>query len=96
MSHAATDFVPLNIAVLTVSDTRNEETDTSGRSLVDNLQSAGHHLVEKQIVIDDKYDIPASAAVATVRASLGNILFPSEGNTTVAPVSGGNIKIRLI
>lgn len=57
MSHAATDFVPLNIAVLTVSDTRNEETDTSGRSLVDNLQSAGHHLVEKQIVIDDKYDI---------------------------------------
>ena len=59
MSHAATDFVPLNIAVLTVSDTRNEETDTAGRSLVDNLQSAGHHLVEKQIVIDDKYDIRA-------------------------------------
>ena len=59
MSHAATEFVPLNIAVLTVSDTRNEETDTSGRSLVDNLQSAGHHLVEKQIVIDDKYDIRA-------------------------------------
>nr|WP_321270356.1 molybdenum cofactor biosynthesis protein B [uncultured Tolumonas sp.] len=59
MSHAATDFVPLNIAVLTVSDTRNEETDTSGRSLVDNLQSAGHNLVEKQIVIDDKYDIRA-------------------------------------
>jgi molybdenum cofactor biosynthesis protein B len=59
MSHAATDFVPLNIAVLTVSDTRNEETDTSGHSLVDNLQSAGHHLVEKQIVIDDKYDIRA-------------------------------------
>ena len=59
MSHAATEFVPLNIAVLTVSDTRNEETDTSGRSLVDNLQSAGHHLVEKQIVIDGKYDIRA-------------------------------------
>ena len=59
MSHAATEFVPLNIAVLTVSDTRNEEPDTSGRSLVDNLQSAGHHLVEKQIVIDDKYDIRA-------------------------------------
>lgn len=59
MTHAAAEFVPLNIAVLTVSDTRNEETDTSGRSLVDNLQSAGHHLVEKQIVIDDKYDIRA-------------------------------------
>ncbi len=59
MTHAATEFVPLNIAGLTVSDTRNEETDTSGRSLVDNLQSVGHHLIEKQIVIDDKYDIRA-------------------------------------
>jgi hypothetical protein len=49
-----------------------------------------------QVMLDDKYDIPASAAVATVRASLGNILFPSEGNTTVAPVSGGNIKICLV
>lgn len=59
MSHAATEFVPLNIAVLTVSDTRNEETDTSGRLLVENLTAEGHHLAEKQIVIDDKYDIRA-------------------------------------
>ena len=59
MSHAATEFVPLNIAVLTVSDTRNEETDTSGRSLVENLKAEGHHLADKQIVIDDKYDIRA-------------------------------------
>lgn len=59
MSHAATEFVPLNIAVLTVSDTRNEETDTSGRSLVENLKAVGHHLADKQIVIDDKYDIRA-------------------------------------
>ncbi len=59
MSHAATEFVPLNIAVLTVSDTRNEETDTSGRLLVDNLLGEGHLLAEKQIVVDDKYDIRA-------------------------------------
>ncbi len=45
----------LNIAILTVSDTRTEETDTSGRYLVEAITEAGHTLVEKAIVIDDKY-----------------------------------------
>ena len=39
------DFVPLNIAVLTISDTRTLATDTSGQTLVDRLQGAGHVLV---------------------------------------------------
>lgn len=60
MSHLATDeFKALNIAVLTVSDTRSEETDSSGGYLVDSLQEAGHHLEDKQIVIDDIYKIRA-------------------------------------
>lgn len=59
MSHASPAFVPLNIAVLTVSDTRNEDTDTSGRFLAEALTGAGHHLVEKVILKDDKYDIRA-------------------------------------
>jgi molybdopterin adenylyltransferase len=59
MSHADTAFVPLNIAVLTVSDTRNEDTDSSGRYLVDALTGAGHLLAEKVILKDDKYDIRA-------------------------------------
>lgn len=59
MSHAVAEFKPLNLAVLTVSDTRNEETDTSGRLLVEGLLAAGHHLADKQIVIDDVYDIRA-------------------------------------
>ncbi len=60
MGHLNTKaFKPLNIAVLTVSDTRNEETDTSGQLLVDKLTSAGHHLADKQIVIDDIYQIRA-------------------------------------
>lgn len=49
----------LGIAVLTVSDTRTEETDSSGRYLVEALQTAGHHLIDKQIVIDDIYRIRA-------------------------------------
>ncbi|WP_426416245.1 molybdenum cofactor biosynthesis protein B [Aestuariirhabdus sp. LZHN29] len=53
------DFIPLSVAVLTVSDTRNEETDTSGRFLADAAQEAGHKLADKQIVKDDVYQIRA-------------------------------------
>lgn len=51
------EFIPVNIAVLTVSDTRTDETDTSGHLLVDYLQAAGHRLVDKTIVKDDIYKI---------------------------------------
>ncbi len=46
-------FHPLNIAVLTISDTRILETDTSGALLAERLQAAGHYLVDRQIVRDD-------------------------------------------
>ncbi len=55
-------MVPLNIAVLTVSDTRNEETDRSGQALVERLTKAGHTLAEKRIVPDDVYRIRAVVA----------------------------------
>ena len=45
-------FYPLRIAVLTVSDTRTEETDKSGALLADRLTAAGHELAGKAIVID--------------------------------------------
>ena len=53
------NFLPLNIAVLTVSDTRTEENDTSGKILVDKLTAAGHHAADKAIVPDDIYAIRA-------------------------------------
>ena len=52
-------FIPLNIAVLTVSDSRDESTDKSGQLLVERLQTSGHHLAEKRIVKDDIYQIRA-------------------------------------
>ena len=57
----ATDEKPrsLGVAVLTVSDTRTEEDDTSGKFLVDALCSDGHRLADKAIVIDDIYKIRA-------------------------------------
>jgi len=53
------EFLPITIAVLTVSDSRNETTDTSGRLLVERLTQAGHRLAEKVIVPDDIYQIRA-------------------------------------
>ena len=53
------EFIPLNIAVLTISDSRTEATDKSGALLVGRLESAGHHLAEKRIVADDIYAIRA-------------------------------------
>ncbi len=57
--HGGQTFVPLNIAVLTVSDTRTEENDTSGQALVQRLTAAGHNLADKAIVIDDVYQLRA-------------------------------------
>lgn len=58
-NHASKEFIPLRIAVLTISDTRNEQTDTSGKYLVTALQEAGHRYEDKIIVKDDIYQIRA-------------------------------------
>ncbi|MFQ3175690.1 MAG: molybdenum cofactor biosynthesis protein B [Psychromonas sp.] len=64
MSHLSTkEFKAAKIAVLTVSDTRNEETDTSGGYLAQALQQAGHLLADKKIVIDDLYKIRATVSI---------------------------------
>jgi molybdenum cofactor biosynthesis protein B len=52
-------FEPLSIAVMTVSDTRTDETDHSGRLLVSRAQSAGHHVAAKLIIADDREMIEA-------------------------------------
>ena len=52
-------FIPLAIAVLTVSDTRTETDDKSGQLLATRLTEAGHRLAEKTIVADDIYQIRA-------------------------------------
>jgi molybdopterin adenylyltransferase len=49
----ARDFIPLTIAVLTVSDTRSEADDKSGQTLADRLTKAGHRLGYRAIVTDD-------------------------------------------
>ncbi|RLA01375.1 MAG: molybdenum cofactor biosynthesis protein B [Gammaproteobacteria bacterium] len=57
--HAAKAFAPLNIAVLTVSDTRTFETDSSGDLLEKKLTEAGHNIAGRAICIDDIYQLRA-------------------------------------
>lgn len=56
------DFLPVPVAVLTVSDTRTETDDSSGGYLVEALRTAGHAVVEKLIVRDDVYRIRAAVS----------------------------------
>ena len=49
----------LKVAVLTVSDTRTQETDTSGAFLEEALRDAGHDIADRKIVIDDVYQLRA-------------------------------------
>ncbi|GEK74130.1 MULTISPECIES: molybdenum cofactor biosynthesis protein B [Halomonas] len=55
-------MIPLSVAVLTISDTRTEDTDRSGQALVERLTAAGHRLADKRIVPDDVYRIRAVVA----------------------------------
>ncbi len=56
---ATADFVPLNLCVLTVSDTRTAENDGSGDYLAAALTDAGHRLVERALLPDDIYRLRA-------------------------------------
>ena len=60
-------FLPVNIAVLTVSDSRTLDTDTSGQVLVDRLTEAGHRLADRAIVTDD-----TSAIVDRLKVWIGD------------------------
>ncbi|SQY57295.1 molybdenum cofactor biosynthesis protein B [Escherichia coli] len=62
MSQANAEFIPTRIAILTVSNRRGEEDDTSGHWLRDALHEAGHTLVDKAIVKEDRYAIRAQVS----------------------------------
>ncbi|WP_413219755.1 molybdenum cofactor biosynthesis protein B [Tritonibacter mobilis] len=51
------EFIPVRIAVLTVSDSRSLDEDRSGQVLVDRLQAAGHTLADRKILPDERADI---------------------------------------
>src|SRR5699024_12543748 len=62
MSQVSTEFIPTRIAILTVSNRRCEEDDTSGHYLRDSAQEAGPHVVDKAIVKENRYAIRAQVS----------------------------------
>ena len=71
-------FHPLGMAVLTISDTRTIETDTSGALLISQLNAAGHNLVGRAIVLDD---------IAAIRAQL--LAWRTEPRIEIILTTGG-------
>ncbi|WP_394753407.1 molybdenum cofactor biosynthesis protein B [Crenothrix sp.] len=79
-------FIPLNISVLVVSDTRTEADDVSGKILVDSLVDVGHRLSEKKIVADNIYRIRATVSAWIADESINVIL--TTGGTGVTGRDG--------
>lgn len=80
------EFIPLNICVLTVSDSRTEETDKSGARIVNLLELQGHELFEKVIVPDDIYQIRSQISQWIVNEEVQVVL--STGGTGVTGRDG--------
>ncbi len=76
-------FHPLGMAVLTISDTRTIETDTSGALLISQLNAAGHKLIDRAIVPDDIAAIRAQ--ILAWRAEPGIEIILTTGGTGFSP-----------
>ena len=75
------DFVPINIAVMTVSDTRTEADDRSGDTLAERITEAGHHVAARAIVRDDRDAITAKLRAWIADAAVDAVI--STGGTGV-------------
>jgi molybdenum cofactor biosynthesis protein B len=77
------EFIPVNVAVLTVSDTRTLETDTSGKLIADRLTEVGHRIAAHVIVIDSELIIRAQLAQWIADPGIDVVI--ATGGTGVTP-----------
>lgn len=87
----ALEFIPINIAVLTVSDTRTAETDSSGDLLAARVGSAGHKLAAREIVRDD-----ISAVQAVLRRWIDDPLVDAVVTTGGTGLTGRDITVEAV
>ena len=71
---AKNEFVSLSLCVLTVSDSRTLESDSSGQFLVDALAEAGHRVHARKLLRDDRYAIRAQVAAWIADAAVHGVL----------------------
>ncbi|MBK8769202.1 MAG: molybdenum cofactor biosynthesis protein B [Rhizobiales bacterium] len=74
ISSAPREFLPANIAVITISDTRTQENDKSGQTLADRVTGAGHMLADRLIVKDEIEDIRAAVRGLTQRDDIDVVI----------------------
>ena len=96
-----TGFFPLNIAVLTVSDSRTEDDDTSGALLRDKAEEAGHKVIAKEIIPDDVYQLRAifsrwiaDPRVQVVLSTGGTGITGRDSTQTTNRLPGGCSRVR--
>jgi molybdenum cofactor biosynthesis protein B len=77
------EFIPVNVAVLTVSDTRTLETDTSGGYIVQRMTEVGHRIAARAIVIDSELKLRAQLAAWIADPGIDVII--ATGGTGVTP-----------
>jgi molybdenum cofactor biosynthesis protein B len=80
------NFIPLNIAILVVSDSRTDVDDMSGKTLVERVTDAGHQVSEKTIVPDNIYQIRAAVSNWIARDDVNVII--TTGGTGVTGRDG--------
>ncbi len=74
MSQVSAEFIPVKLAILTVSNRRGEEDDTSGHWLRDAAHDAGHQMVDKAIVKENRYAIRAQVSAWIARDDVQVVL----------------------
>lgn len=79
-------FIPLNLAILVISDTRTEVDDVSGKTLLERVTAAGHSVIEKKIVPDNIYQIRAAISNWIIDDAVNAII--STGGTGVTGRDG--------
>lgn len=67
-------FIPLRLALLTVSDTRSRDNDTSGDYLADAMREAGHELAARELLPDDIYRVRAAVAAWIADPAIDGVL----------------------
>jgi molybdenum cofactor biosynthesis protein B len=82
----ARPFLAVNIAILTVSDTRNESDDKSGQTLAELITAAGHRIAQRRIVRDDK-----AAIIAQLKAWIADPTIDAVISTGGTGVTGRDV-----
>ena len=68
------EFVPINIAIITISDTRTKENDTSGDTLERRITKAGHQMIKRIIIPDDINKIKAKYGIEDTKKLIDRLM----------------------